>query len=131
MKLKPMLHLLVRAEIRNPKALSVEELGIWLDSLVISQDMKVVIPTRVYNVTDPDNSGPTGSCNLSTSHAAFHIWDNLGKTGLIQIDYFTCSCMNENEIIGHIDDAFGIVNYQMLLLDRQRKFRVISPGEPE
>lgn len=117
---KPMLHLLVRAEITHVP--TDEELRMWLDSLVISQGMKIVIPTRVYYVADEDNRGPTGSCNLSTSHASFHIWDNKYPK-LLQFDFFTCGDINLEAILNNIKLTFQTtddhINY--LLLDRQQK----------
>lgn len=118
-------HIMIKAEVSNPKALDLRQLERWMRMTVEEQGMKIVVEPRMVMVEDEGNEGPTGSCNLSTSHMAIHIWDN---TGIIQSDLYTCGCLDVKKFINAFD-VFGIKQVEYMVLDRANGFQVIRAGK--
>ena len=58
------LHVLVKAKIKTPDALSVGGLESWLETVVRGQNLEPVIGPSVVYVDDKGNEGPTGSVNI-------------------------------------------------------------------
>ncbi len=140
-------HLLIRAEIKNlpePFLYSVfdingeinkidetkKQLNINVRTLIEAIGMKVVLEPRCIWVSERGNEGYTGQAGLETSHIAYHIWNNPESkimknkgAGLIQMDVYTCGCLNKKQlkiIRKWVDDMFGIVEYDAILIDRSK-----------
>jgi S-adenosylmethionine/arginine decarboxylase-like enzyme len=121
------LHLLIKGYINNPPK-EAERVNVFLKDLVERVRMKVVAgPTSVY-VDDPGNEGATGTVTLATSHAAIHIWD-ASIPSLFQFDIYSCSEFSIEEVVGCINDHFGIVSGNYLFIDRNTDdFQEIESG---
>lgn len=135
--------LMVRAEIDRKVFDTLSEkkdLTKWMKDTVAALGMKIVIAPRHFYVTDEHNAGWTGSLNLSTSHFAYHHWNNPDaeimqnkEAALLQFDIYTCGCLGESEVasvLRLVDETFGIVYVNYLLLDRaQNYFEVLDEKE--
>src|SRR5687767_310052 len=131
-------HLLIRAEIESaPDQSEHEELFLneSIRKLIHDINMKVVLEPRCIWVGEKGNEGYTGQAGLETSHIAYHIWNAPDveimqdkDSGLIQLDLYTCGCLNEEEIIKvvhWVDDSFGIKDLEMQVLDRAITFDLL------
>ena len=117
-------HLLIRAFVENPPVKE-EILNQWLTELFEAVKMKMVIAPRSYYVSDPGNEGLTGSCNISTSHCAIHIWSNE-KPARIEMDLYSCSCFHEKTILNKLKE-WGLLSYHFWMIDRNDKnFRLVK-----
>jgi S-adenosylmethionine/arginine decarboxylase-like enzyme len=117
------LHLLVKGHITNPPK-EVEVINKWFIELVEKVRMIVVAgPTSVY-VSEEGNEGLTGTVTLATSHSSIHIWDN-DEPPMFQFDLYSCSCFNPEEVLEHLNQ-FGLIDYEYMLIDRNRGFKVIE-----
>ena len=119
------LHVLIKAKVANPQALDPRGLCKWMRGIVDEQGMKMVIAPRVFIVEEEGNEGPTGSCNLATSHFAIHVWD---KKNMVQADLYTCGDLNVKKLINQFD-VFSIVELEYLVLDRADGFKIIKSGK--
>lgn len=82
------LHLLIDANINNPPK-DAETAKDWLDRLVVALGMeKLGGPWATY-CDDPENRGLTGQVWLTTSHSAFHFWDNCDQP-FVKFDVYSC-----------------------------------------
>lgn len=116
------LHILVKADIIEPKALDLDGLKVWTEKTVRDQGLEPVIGPNVVYVDDPGNEGPTGSVNIKTSHMAFHIWDELGQ---IQADLYTCGPLDRWRFI----DAFNVfkpLSLSYMVIDRAKGFEILE-----
>lgn len=119
------LHIMVKAQVDNPYALSVEGLKHWIEVLIKNQDMEIIIGPNVVMVDDEGNEGPTGSANIKTSHFAFHIWENLG---VIQADLYTCGELDIGQFLDEFE-VFDPVVLEYLVMDREDGFKIIESGK--
>ncbi len=124
-------HMIIRALVKKP--MKSQKMGRdFLNQLVEIIGMKVVIPARAAYVKDPENRGLTGSVNLATSHAAFHIWDvpvasdqvswgpKKGQTlALVQMDVYSCHCFDPKLVLEHINKFMGLVEARWSIFDRE------------
>ena len=116
------LHILVKAKVREPKALSVDGLKTWVSMLIENQDMLIATGPFVTYVEDKGNEGPTGGAHIKTSHMAFHIWE---KENIIQADLYTCGDL---DIHGFLEDfaVFSPKEIEFLVIDREHGFRILE-----
>ena len=119
------IHILVKAKIREPKALSISGLHTWVDMAVRAQKLAPIAGPFVTNVDDPGNEGPTGGVHIKTSHMAFHIWDNLN---IIQADLYTCGELDIKKFINEFV-VFDVVQLEYLVIDRADGFKIIKSGK--
>lgn len=100
-------HLIIRAETNNTPTDPVV-VADWLSELVEKIDMKLLgilkpNPTVGYcNIKG--NRGLTGVALIETSHIILHAWDEPGPKGgkgLCQLDVYTCSEMNPQDVFDH------------------------------
>lgn len=117
-------HILVKAAIKEPKALSTDGLKTWVEMAVRRQKLEPIIGPHVAMVTDLGNEGPTGGVHIKTSHMAFHIWDELGQ---IQADLYTCGELDVHEFLQEFE-IFEPTELEYLVLDRANGFKVIEAG---
>lgn len=119
-------HILVRgfADQLSEITKSKEFLEHWMATAVVNQGMKIVIPPRFYYVSDEGNEGYTGSCNLSTSHMAIHIWDN---TGMIQADFYTCGDLDVDLFLSEFKEL-GLKKVDYIVFNREKTFEVLREG---
>ena len=116
-------HLLLRGFISN--APTSEQVVIdWLRDFVGRIGMKVVQGPFASMITEEGNRGLTASVMIETSHIAFHIWDEMDPS-LIQFDLYTCSELNVNYVLDTISSFFNFTEYQYMVLDREKGFKVI------
>lgn len=112
-------HILVKFDIGSPKALPfLESLNMWVRNLIREQGMEIVIGPNSAHVDDPGNEGPTGGCNIKTSHFAYHIWN---EKGFIQADLYTCGCLDIPAFLG----AFAVFKPyfgEVMIIDRENGF---------
>lgn len=118
------IHILVKAEVREPKALSLDGLVNWLEKTVVDQKLEPVLGPNVAQVDDVGNEGPTGSVNIKTSHMAFHIWE---KTGKMQADLYTCGELDIPLFLTAFE-VFDPTLVEYLVLDRADGFKVLEAG---
>lgn len=130
-------HLIIRAEIaRAPRNSILAEvyLNTHLEELIHDIGMKVVLEPRCVWVGEEGNEGYTGQAGLETSHIAYHIWNNPDKkimtnkeASLLQMDVYTCGCLGKKQeriIKKWVEDMFGIVKYESVLLDRAKEIKL-------
>lgn len=112
-------HILIRFQLNSPRALPFKEsLEQWVRKLIEAQGMEIVIGPNVAYVSDEGNEGPTGGCNIKTSHFAFHIWE---KTGIIQADLYTCGRLYELALLKAFE-IFKPTYGEVMVIDRQDGF---------
>lgn len=110
-------HLLVRGFIKAPFK-SDRAAKEFLVNLVHLVGMQPVTEPQAVYVGDAGNEGFTGSINLATSHAAFHIWD---RNGLLMFDIYSCKDFDENLVIDFIHEHLIFVEKPAtLVLDREK-----------
>ena len=109
-------HLVIDAAVNNPPQ-DEDTAKAWLDNLVKSVDMeKLGGPWATY-CSDPDNRGLTGQIWLTTSHAAFHFWDNCDQP-FVKFDIYSCREYDIDFVIKMFSEAFGVVSGHWTFLDR-------------
>jgi S-adenosylmethionine/arginine decarboxylase-like enzyme len=114
-------HILVRLEISSPKALPfMDSLNMWVKNLIKEQGMEIVIGPNSTYVSDPGNEGPTGGCNIKTSHFAYHIWE---EKGLIQADLYTCGELDELAFLLAFE-VFNPTFGEVMIIDREHGFTI-------
>ncbi len=109
-------HVIIKAYSSQP--IKDEEKGKqFLLDLVSLVNMKPVSkPVSIY-ISDEGNEGLTGSINLATSHAAYHVWDN---TGLLMADLYSCTDFNTNEVIEFFIDKWNLSEVQYSTINRNQ-----------
>ena len=117
-------HVLVKAFVKNPPTRG-GELEEWFAELIEIIKMKIVVPPRTYYVLDEHNRGLTGSLNLSTSHAAIHIWDAL-EPAKVEFDLYSCAEFNEQDILDHMHKYWGLINFELWTIDRNGDFKIVN-----
>lgn len=116
------IHILIKANVREPKALSEDGLKNWVRQVVVNQKLEPVAGPFVTYVGDPGNEGPTGGVHIKTSHMAFHIWDNLK---VIQADLYTCGELDVHEFLEEFQ-VFDPAEIEFLVLDRENGFKILE-----
>ena len=116
------LHILIKAKVREPKALSVEGLKTWVSMLIANQDMLIAAGPFVTYVDDEGNEGPTGGAHIKTSHMAFHIWEN---DNLIQADLYTCGELDVHAFLEDFE-VFDPAEIEFMVIDREHGFRILE-----
>lgn len=122
------LHLLVKGHLKSPPKTE-KIVNIFFKQLVSTVRMKVVAgPTSVY-VNEPGNEGITGTVTLATSHASIHVWD-AEKPAMFQFDLYSCSDFSAKEVLGEIDNWFGLESAYWMMIDRNKDtFFELSSGK--
>jgi S-adenosylmethionine/arginine decarboxylase-like enzyme len=119
-------HLLIRAYVTNPIK-DEEESNRWLTEVVEAVKMKVACPAKSKYVTEVGNEGITGSINLSTSHLAWHIWDNI-LPAKIELDLYSCAPFQLEVIVSKLSEM-GLLKYHYMMIDRNsEEFKVLEQG---
>ncbi len=109
------LHLSIDAKVNNPPRDEATAKD-WLDRLVIALGMeKLGGPWAIY-CDDPDNRGLTGQVWLTTSHSAFHFWDNCDQPF---VKFCVYSCREYDiETVLELFKEFEPVSGAWTLMDR-------------
>lgn len=118
-------HLIIRSEVENPP-MSAEETIVWLRELVEKIGMKIVSGPHAAYVDKEGNKGVTGVVIIETSHCAIHVWDEV-KPALLQLDVYTCSTLNINDVLEHMK-VFKPAKMEYKFLDREFGLREINPS---
>lgn len=122
-------------EVPNEYECGEKKLIIWMNDLIKSLDMKVVLPPRFYYVHTKGNEGWTGGCNIETSHMAIHIWDNPEpdwvdnqQAKLMKGDLYTCGNLNSEQIQLFIDSVSWLkpIKIDYAVIDRSKNFKLIT-----
>jgi S-adenosylmethionine/arginine decarboxylase-like enzyme len=121
--------LLLNAKISSP-IYNTQDAIDWLASLVSKINMKIVQGPYSSYVDVPGNRGATAAVIIETSHIAFHIWDEEDPA-LLQFDLYTCSTLDVNLVIKELDDKFGLIDYDYLVLEREKGFNITSTRPPK
>lgn len=109
-------HLILKAKYGKPIKTE-EKAKKFLTDLISIINMKVATPAQASYITDPGNIGVTGSIGLVTSHAAFHVFEDLGE---MHFDLYSCKCFDAEKVIDYIADTFHeLVDLHIILLDRE------------
>ena len=91
------LHLTIDATVNNPPRDEATAKD-WLDRLVVALGMeKLGGPWATY-CDDPENRGLTGQVWLTTSHSAFHFWDNCDQP-FVKFDVYSCREYDINTVV--------------------------------
>ena len=119
-------HLLLRAKIKHaPNEYEILTTEKWLKEFVKANNMQLEIEPRASYVFDKGNKGMTCCCLIKTSHIAFHIWDEKNPP-LLQFDFYTCGDLNVYKTMKLIDEKFGLLSYDSLLLNREKSLDILS-----
>lgn len=117
-------HLIIRAETNNTPTDPIL-VADWMSTLVEKIDMKlldILIPNPTVGYCDvPGNRGLTGVALIETSHIVLHAWDEPGPKGgkgLCQLDVYTCSEMNPQDVFDHLQ-VFQPTKLSYKYLDRE------------
>ncbi len=118
-------HLIVRAELNNPPTCAVE-IQDWMKTLVYKIGMKILMgPYAIYSDM-PGNRGLTAVTIIETSHIAMHIWDE-DSPALMQLDVYTCSTLNIEDVFEAIDQ-FAPIHAEYKYLDRENGLTLLENG---
>jgi len=117
-------HLLINAKIDKPFTSAYQGID-FLKELVNKIDMKIIQGPYASYVNKIGNRGLTAVVMIETSHIAFHIWDEKNPA-LIQFDLYTCSTLPVDRVLKNLEDTFGLHNYQSMVLERSKGFKVID-----
>ncbi len=116
-------HLIIRAEVKNPPT-DEEFTKNWLTELVNKIGMKIVSGPHAKYVSKEGNEGMTGVVIIETSHCAIHVWDRANPP-LIQLDVYTCSCMDINTVFEHMS-VFEPTKVEYKYLDRETGLKLVD-----
>jgi S-adenosylmethionine/arginine decarboxylase-like enzyme len=97
----------------------------WMKNLVESIDMKVIQGPFASYVNKEGNRGLTAVVMIETSHIAMHVWDEEDPA-FVQFDLYTCSTLPVDKVLKNLEDTFGLHNYQSMVLERSKGFKVIE-----
>ena len=115
-KLQPHEHVVVRAEITNPPTCE-QDMSEWVAGVIESIGMRLARGPISWYCEDRGNRGMTSVAVLTTSHIAVHIWDEVVPP-IAQVDIYSCSNLDQNQVLQILHDKFGLHNTQWLTLDR-------------
>lgn len=113
-------HLLLNATIKTPIKESFEAIE-FLENLVESIDMKIVQGPFASYVSAEGNRGVTATVMIETSHIAFHIWDEK-EPAEMKFDLYTCGALDSAKVLQMVDQKFGLIDAQWMVLDREDGF---------
>ena len=117
-------HLIIRAEVPESKRHpSEKELKDWLVSLIGEINMELAAGPYTVQEDKDWNSGITAIAIITTSHISFHLWD---KTGLLQMDVYSCAEFEPETIFNLIKRDFEAKNIQHKFIDREFNLKEIS-----
>lgn len=117
-------HLLVKAFVKTPPR-SESQMVDWLRDTVEAIGMKIVFGPYAKYVDAVGNKGVTGAVVIETSHLACHVWDEPSPA-MLQLDIYSCAAFEEKTIIERLDQAFGLVSYETMMIDRNDDLKVVS-----
>ena len=116
-------HLLIRAEVKKPLVNKNHAIK-YLRKMIKAINMKAMYgPTASY-CKMPGNKGLTAFAIIETSHIAMHIWDEPSPA-LLQLDVYTCSEMNPEQVLPFLD-VMEPTKVEWKLLDRENNFTELS-----
>lgn len=110
-------HIIIKAEKLAKPDWSIVALKGWLEDLVKSVGMKVMIGPVAERCHTPGNEGVTGFVVIETSHASIHIWDKVEEPYL-QFDLYSCEDFDIDEVIDHVMHYFEPQTLHYVLIDR-------------
>jgi S-adenosylmethionine/arginine decarboxylase-like enzyme len=87
--------------------------------------MKVIQGPFASYVSKEGNRGLTAIVMIETSHIAMHVWDEEDPA-FVQFDLYTCSTLPVDRVLKNLEDTFGLHNYQSMVLERSKGFKVID-----
>lgn len=116
-------HMIVRAEIRKPIT-DCSVLEHWLEELIQSMNMKILLGPYVVYCDKEGNRGITGIVAIETSSITLHIWDEC-QPGVFQFDVYTCSDLEPNMIIDHMQ-IFEPSKIEYKFIDRANDLTILS-----
>lgn len=118
-------HLIIKADVEYTITEPAEGKMLLLE-VVAEADMTPVTQPQAVYVPEAGNEGLTGSINLATSHAAFHIWD---KKKLLMFDLYSCKYFDEEKVIKLLTTYFGKMKIEAVVLDRDTMAQMLFGGE--
>lgn len=118
-------HLIIRAEINNPPK-DVNETAEWYKKFVSDMGMKILQGPFVDYHEEVGNRGMTGAVTITTSHSAFHIWDET-TPAILQFDLYTCGEMDFSKVMSNLS-FFDPVSIRYKYLDREKDLQVLENG---
>ena len=117
-------HLLLNATIKTPIRDTAEAIA-FLENLVTSIDMKIVQGPFASYVEAEGNRGVTAIVMIETSHIAFHIWDEK-EPAEMKFDLYTCGALAPAAVLQKVDEQFGLIHADWMVLDREEGFQEIG-----
>lgn len=124
------MHLLIRAEIKNPPGPNdCEKINRFMSGIVKHVRMRVMLEPVSAWCGDEGNEGITSTVILTTSHCSMHIW-NLPEPYLsvMQFDLYSCASFTVEEVFEYINRHFAVVKADFKFLDRDTGFNDIQSG---
>jgi S-adenosylmethionine/arginine decarboxylase-like enzyme len=99
----------------------------FMCDLVESIGMKRLIEPQAVYVEAVGNRGMTSCVLIETSHIAWHVWDEQ-TPGLLQFDLYTCGDLIPEQVLGIVQEFFGLSKYSVKVFDRAQEFTEINDG---
>jgi S-adenosylmethionine/arginine decarboxylase-like enzyme len=119
-------HILINAKVNYPLE-TYEEAIDFLNDLVESVGMKVLMGPHATYVNTPGNQGVTAIVGIETSHIAFHVWDEEAPARL-QFDLYTCGSLDKDIVINKVKERFDLVSADYRIYDRETGFVLLEEG---
>jgi len=116
-------HLIIRAEVKNPPVDPIWATN-WLEHVVKKIGMKILMGPYAKYCPVPGNAGLTAVVIIETSHCVMHVWDE-GEIGEIQLDVYTCSALNPQDIFDELEQ-FGLQKLEYKYLNRDKGLREVT-----
>lgn len=116
-------HLIIRAEVNKPPVDPVWATN-WLAHVVQKIGMKILMGPYATYCPVPGNAGLTAVVIIETSHVVMHVWDE-GDVGEIQLDVYTCSHLNPQDIFDELEQ-FGLEKLEYKYLNRENGLKEIT-----
>ena len=120
-------HLLINATIKNPIHEEADAIDL-LTKLVENIDMKIIKGPFAQYVEAVGNRGMTATVIIETSHIAFHIWDEKDPA-VIKFDLYTCGSLDSAKVLSMLDEKFGFISIEWMVLDRENGFEKIEQSK--
>jgi S-adenosylmethionine/arginine decarboxylase-like enzyme len=96
----------------------------WFERLIEAQGMEILEGPHARYHKMPGNRGWTGTCIITTSHVAMHIWDEVSPA-LVMLDFYTCGHLDTQKILAAVEE-FNVVKSDWWVLDRE--FTIVRVG---
>jgi S-adenosylmethionine/arginine decarboxylase-like enzyme len=82
----------------------------------------------VYDSSVAGDEGVTVAAIIETSHCILHTWVDQEGLTLYQFDLYSCAHFDHRRVCNILCEAFDLVSFEMLLIDRTAGIRIGARG---